>query len=431
MDFQLPELGEGIYEAELVEWRVKPGDQVQPGQSLAEVLTDKATMDVPSPFAGQIDKLHVDPGNEMKVGQVVLSYTSEAVIESAADDAVDPDTEVERIQPTESHEVVQRSPEKAETETPHHVTATTGVQAAPAVRRMARGLAIDLAAVPGSGPDGRVLINDMTEFIRSSRHTGARSHDGPAREARTRVHADQKPDAPEELKPGTRVKFRGVRRKIARHMVEAKQKIPHFGYVDQCDVTQLVQVRESLKDSYPEVKLTFLPFMVQAAVAALKEYPLVNSRLDERANEIVLHDHYHIGIATDTPLGLIVPVVRHADHKNLIDLAGEIQRLTSAARSGMLAAGDLRGSTFTVTSIGSIGGLFTTPIINHPEVGIMGIGKRFTQPSIDVAGNVHARDMVYLSYSFDHRVVDGAIAARFSNAVIQQLENPTHPSLAT
>lgn len=422
MELRLPELGEGIYEAELVEWLVKPGDDVKHGQIIAEVLTDKATMELPSPFSGRIAELHHKPGDEMKIGEVIMTYTTGTSEEPSKSHAAEPSPSQHRE--TQQQRIVQGAPHEPTATHPNgisHGQATkVRVQAAPSVRRMARGLGIDLTKIRGSGPDGRILIDDLTQFIQSTNLSTAPTE--TQFDARGESNAVR--GAP--FQPGTRVKLRGVRRKIARHMAEAKQRIPHFSYVDQCDVTELVRVRESLQGSFSQsgVKLTYLPFVVQAVVTALAENPLINSTLDEEADEIIFHDQYHIGIATDTPEGLVVPVVRDADRKDLMQLARDIQRLTSDARSGKLAAGDLRGGTFTITSIGSIGGLITTPIINHPEVGILGIGKIVRQPVLDDSDHVRPAEMVYLSYSFDHRVVDGALAAKFSNAVIKRLENP-------
>jgi pyruvate dehydrogenase E2 component (dihydrolipoamide acetyltransferase)/2-oxoisovalerate dehydrogenase E2 component (dihydrolipoyl transacylase) len=209
-------------------------------------------------------------------------------------------------------------------------------------------------------------------------------------------------------------------------MVLAKRTIPHYSYVDECDVTELVRVRDGLKEAYARagVKLTYLPFFVKAVAAALKEVPIVNASLDEEAGEIVLHDRYDVGVAVATPAGLVVPVVRGADRKDLGQLAREIDRLSAEARSGKARREDLQGSTFTVTSIGSIGGLISTPVINHPEVGILGVGKVVRRPVYDDAGQLRPAELVYLSFSFDHRVVDGAVGAVFSNAVIERLRNP-------
>src|ERR1051326_1683267 len=227
-------------------------------------------------------------------------------------------------------------------------------------------------------------------------------------------------------RPGTRMKLHGLRRLIAEHMVRAKHTIPHYSYVDECDVTELVRLREALRETYQQsgVKLTYLAFVVKAVVAALKEVPLVNSSLDEEAGEIVLHDQYNVGFAVATPGGLIVPVVHHADRLDLGQLAREIERKSGEARTGKAKREDLKGGTFTVTSIGNIGGLISTPIINHPEVGILGLGKIVRRPVYDASGAIRPADLVYLSFSFDHRVVDGAIGAVFGNAVMRRLANP-------
>jgi 2-oxoisovalerate dehydrogenase E2 component (dihydrolipoyl transacylase) len=267
--------------------------------------------------------------------------------------------------------------------------------------------------VRGSGPGGRVLIDDLAGFLQP---TGA-----PAEPV-------AKPAAPaiDYGRPGTRTKLVGLRRKIAEHMVEAKRAIPHYAYVDECDLTDLVRMRGQLKESFlaSGVKLTFLPFIVKAVARALKDIPIVNSTLDEAANEIVLHDKYHIGIAVAAPNGLIVPVIRDADQKDVATIAADIERLSGEARAGRSKLDDLKGGTFTVTSVGSIGGLISTPIINSPEVGIVGVGKVTKRPVYDANGNIRPADIVFLSFSFDHRVLDGAIGAAFGNAVIRRLQSP-------
>jgi 2-oxoisovalerate dehydrogenase E2 component (dihydrolipoyl transacylase) len=418
MEFALPELGEGVYEAELVAWLVKAGDTVKRGQNLMEVLTDKATMEVPAPFAGTISALHAEPGQQLKVGDVVLSYTpagaaseergarSEERKEAVAGNGAKNDESITR---TEEPAGAARSSLLAP------LSSETAVRAAPSVRQFARKLGIDLSQVHGSGPGGRVLIDDLSSHV-------ARQA-APAAAGKRAERPEPKPDYG---KPGTRIKVQGLRRKIAEHMVLSKRTIPHYSYVDECDVTELVRVREALKPVYAGggVRLTYLAFVVKAVVAALKEVPLINATFAEQAGEIVLHDRYHIGIAVATPSGLMVPVLRDADRKNLGAVAREIERLSADARVGKSKLDDLRGSTFTITSIGSIGGLISTPVINHPEVGIMAIGKVVKRPVYDTAGSLRPADMVYLSWSFDHRVVDGAVAAVFGNAVIRQLQNP-------
>ena len=280
------------------------------------------------------------------------------------------------------------------------------------MRQKARQLGIDLSAVAGSGPEGRILLDDLKR--------------PPVEQAASLLVPKEQAGGLLYGTPGTRVKLAGLRRKIAEHMVHAKRTIPHYSYIDEADVTDLVKLRASLKEAYAQagVKLTYLPFFVKAAVAALKEVPLVNASLDEGKGEIVLHARYDVGIAVATPAGLIVPVVREADKKDLVTIAREIERLSADARAGKSRLDDLRGGVFTVTSVGSIGGLISTPVINHPEVGILGIGKVVRRPVYDASGAIRPADLVYLSFSFDHRVVDGAVGAAFGNAVLRQLQNP-------
>jgi pyruvate dehydrogenase E2 component (dihydrolipoamide acetyltransferase)/2-oxoisovalerate dehydrogenase E2 component (dihydrolipoyl transacylase) len=256
-----------------------------------------------------------------------------------------------------------------------------------------------------------VLIEDMTGLLQRS--------DGQARRSAPQPAADYGA-------PGTRRKLIGVRRLIAEHMVHSKRTVPHYSYVDECDVTELVRLRASLKETFAKsgVKLTFLPFFVKAVVAALQDVPIVNASLDDASGEISLHDRYDIGIAVATPQGLLVPVVREADRKDLTTIAREIEALSQAARDGKARREDLQGSTFTITSIGGIGGLISTPVINHPEAAILGIGRVVKRPVYDAAGVLRPADIVYLSFSFDHRILDGAIGAAFGNAVIRQLQNP-------
>ncbi len=392
MDFALPEIGEGVYEAELTAWQVKVGDVVKRGQNLLEIMTDKAAMEVPAPFSGSITTLRAEPGQKIKVGEVVLSY---APIGQAA--AVRPS-----VAPAPAAPVLTNGPAAP-------VLNRLLVKAAPSVRQMARKLGVDLASVHGSGPEGRILIEDLAPRIHSA-------HEAPA----------PAPKPPDYGKPGTRIKFQGLRRKIAEHMVQAKHVIPHYTYVDECEVTDLVKLRENLKAAYAKagVKLTYLAFIVKAVVHALKEVPLVNASLDEAGNEIVLHDHYNIGIAVATPGGLVVPVIHDADQRDLGGIAREIERLGNDARAGKQRLEDLRGGTFSITSLGNIGGLFSAPIVNHPEVGILGVGRIYKRPVFDDHGQVRPSDRIYLSLSFDHRVVDGAVGGAFANAVIAWMQNP-------
>lgn len=414
MDFKLPELGEGIYEAELVSWLVKPGDSVRRGQSLMEVMTDKATMEVPSPFAGTIQSLHAEPGAKLKIGELILTYEPESKKEPAPATQGKRDTKSEPPSPAHGGAEALRLPTHQGVKALRSpLTPSFSPPAAPSVRQMARQLGIELSQLRGSGPGGRILIEDLARQVQTQAGVESKARTAP------QLSSDYG-------KPGTRVKLIGVRRAIAEHMVQSARTVPHYSYVDECDVTELVRLRDSLREELSRfgIKLTYMAFIVKAVVAALKQVPMVNSSLDEEAGEIVFHDHYHIGIAVDTPAGLMVPVIHDADRKDVLQIAREIEQLSVDARTGKSKREDLRGGTFTITSIGSIGGLFSTPIINYPEVGILGVGKIVKQPRFAGGGSVRPVDTVYLSFSFDHRVVDGAVGAVFGNAVMRQLQNP-------
>jgi pyruvate/2-oxoglutarate dehydrogenase complex dihydrolipoamide acyltransferase (E2) component len=393
MDFLLPELGEGVYEAEMTRWLVKAGDVVKPGQALLEVLTDKATMEVPAPFAGKITALKVQPGDKLSIGQVILTYEGKGAATAASAPAA---------KTTAKAAATPAAPTPARN---GPMTAAAGtIQAAPAVRQMAHKLGIDLAKVRGSGPHGRILIDDLT--IPAS------------------ATAPKPAEPPPDFGTGQRVKLVGLRRKIAEHMVQSKRIVPHYTYVDECDVTEMVKLRDQQKAEFAQkgAKLTYLAFFAKAVALALKEVPAVNASLDDAASEIVLHDHINIGIAVATPGGLIVPVIHDADAKSLLDLAREVERLSADARAGKSKRDDVHGGTFSITSIGNLGGLFATPVINYPEAGILGVGKIVKRPIFDDQGQVRAADMVYLSLAFDHRVVDGAVAVEFGNSIIKHLQ---------
>lgn len=431
MDFHLPELGEGIYEAELVHWLVQPGDKVSHGQILLEVMTDKAVVSVASPFDGTVQQLAAEAGAQIKVGEAILQYESSGQprvdnggarvagggASATPQSAEEPDrsTSVSAKMSRSSH-VVAQSPVLRDDRAPTSaVPREARARAAPSVRRKAREMGVDLATVEGSGPGGRVLIKDLqTGGPRPTDRSDGRNGRGP------------EPESQPQLAPGSRIKVRGLRRAIAEAMSRAKRTIPHYSLIEECEVTELVRLRESLKESCQQrgVKLTYLPFIVRATVAALQEVPLVNAFLDEQAEEIVLHDRYHIGIATATSQGLMVPVIHDADRKDLLEIARDIDRLTHETRSGKARLEDVRGATFTITSIGSVGGLISTPIIHAPEVGILGAGRLVRKPVYDEHGQLRPADLVYLSFSFDHRVIDGDVGARFANAIIRRLQNP-------
>lgn len=400
-----------MIEVELVKWMVNPGDKVKRGQPLAEVMSDKATMEVQSPFVGTVGETLAEPGAKVKVGQVVMRYTpADGPVEATPAPAKMPVVRGELVGMLSGGS---GGGNGRSTVLPPQAAMPTTVAAAPSVRLLARKLSVDLGRVRGSGPGGRVLLDDLLQFLQpSDRRDSLKKEDaGPKLDLGT---------------PGTRTKLVGLRRKIAEHMVASKRAIPHYSYIDECDLTDLVRMRAQLKDTFSRsgVKLTFLPFIVKAVARALREVPVVNATFDETTEELTLHDRYHIGIAVAAPNGLIVPVIKDADKKDVAAIATEIDRLSADARTGKSKLDDLKGGTFTVTSVGNIGGLISTPIINSPEVGIVGVGKVVKRPVFDDAGKVKPADLVYLSFSFDHRVLDGAIGATFGNAVVRHLKQP-------
>ncbi|HEX4607582.1 MAG TPA: dihydrolipoamide acetyltransferase family protein [Urbifossiella sp.] len=414
MDFPLPPVGEGLIEVELVRWLVRPGEEVARGHGLAEVMSDKATMEVPAPFAGTITSLAATPGSKVQVGQVILAYTP-ASDGGGKSESADRGAEAGGAKAGGANGAVAVSRPPIQTSrlpTPAADSPARLPPAAPSVRLLARKFGVDLARVRGTGPHGRILLDDLAPHL-------------------TPVAAKPPPAEPERAAldlgaPGTRTKLVGLRRRIADHMVESKRRVPHYSYIDECEVTDLVRLRAQLREPFARsgVKLTYLAFVVKAVARALKEVPIVNASLDESANEIVFHDRYHVGVAVATPGGLIVPVVKDADKKDLPAVAADIDRLSREVKAGRARPDDLKGGTFTVTSVGNVGGLISTPIVNHPEVGILGVGKVVRRPVYDDQDRVRPADILYLSFSFDHRVVDGAVGAVFGNAVARHLRSP-------
>jgi 2-oxoisovalerate dehydrogenase E2 component (dihydrolipoyl transacylase) len=444
-DFLLPPVGEGLIEVELLRWLVQPGDIVRPGQGLAEVMSDKATMEIPAPFAGKIVELYAREGRKVRVGERLLRYAStESAPLNPVETAPTPSVEkgvttisAEPSRESSGSEIPAGSVSRTTPEPVHASPAGNGSQtsglanagnrrqsappAAPSVRLLARKLGLDLSRIRGSGPGGRILIEDLTPYLRRpSERVTFLERDRPAGRSPTEAELFDLGT------PGTRLPLVGLRKRIAEHLVTAKRHIPHYSYMDECDVTDLVRLREQLQEASTQagVKLTYLPFLVKAAVAALREVPIVNSTFDEAAAEITIHDRYHIGIAVATAAGLIVPVIKDADKKDIWTIAQDIERLSQQARSGRIPWSDLQGGTFTITSIGNIGGLMATPIINHPQVGILGVGKIVKRPVYDEHDRLRPAHIVYLSFSFDHRIVDGAVGVVFGNAVRRHLQKP-------
>ncbi|ADV61011.1 catalytic domain-containing protein of components of various dehydrogenase complexes [Isosphaera pallida ATCC 43644] len=451
MIFKLPELGEAVQEAELVAWRVNVGDVVRRGQPLMEVMTDKATMEVPAPFEGRITALKASPGHRVAVGEGVLSYQAVDTPTPVAQAApVAPSARTETLSRTDAPPVVEvahaaepppsNGTNRASTAPPPRPTASPSSprkQAAPVVRRLARELGLDLDAIPASktaeGID-RVRLEDLARVLRE--RAGAVAGSFPSGEppvakrdaAAVSSKARGGPAKRNEFgEPGQVIPYIGLRRKIGDRMVEAKRTIPHASYVEECDLTALVALRSQIKEAMIQrgVRLTYTPFIIKAVARALIDVPIMNATLDETAGRITLHNERHVGVAVSAPSGLVVPVLRHADRRPLPALCRDLERLSRAVRDGSITREDLTGGTFTVTSIGNIGGLFTAPILNIPQVGILGVGRIVRRPVYDDQDRIRPADLVYLSITFDHRVVDGAAAAEFGNAVVRHLSEPT------
>jgi pyruvate dehydrogenase E2 component (dihydrolipoamide acetyltransferase) len=404
-EFKLPDLGEGLAEAEIDKWLVKEGDEVAEDDLLVEVITDKATAEIPSPFAGRVTKIHAAEGEVVPVGTVIITIGSEVEAAPSSRGAAAQGTGPSSAPPSNGN----------------------GAKAMPPVRKLARELGVDIGVLQGSGPGGRVVREDV--------EAAARGDNVISLEERVPAATNESPSKPPPPPPpprpvaatpasGRREPMRGVRRTIADRMTHAHLTVPPVTHVEECDVTELDATRKLANERSPEAqRLTFLPFIVKAVVNALKDHPALNASLDEKAGEIVFHDALNIGVAVDTPAGLVVPVVKNADRKRLREIAQDIDRLAAAARNGTISTKDLRDGTFTVTSPGPFGGLMATPIVMHPQVGILGIHRATDRPVVR-DGQIVIRKMMNLSITFDHRVLDGMTAAKFALDVVRLLEHP-------
>ena len=550
-EFELPDVGEGVAEGELVSWLVAEGETVSEDQPVAEVETDKALVEVPAPVNGTVRELHVEEGEVVPVGTVIISFDVEG--EATTDEEQERAGEPEGVDAPEEAtasgsetgaeaDESAGSPEAIGADAEETATPQDRVFAPPRVRRMAREEGIDLSSLEGSGPGGRITAADVQAAssggpvggaqaqqpaetaAESGSTTGGSSETGAAAvetEGRTESGTEAETESgaastggstasPADLESADRDKtlaapatrriaqekgidinavptdeqregeafvtpeavreyaeaqqraqeadreaveagepvgakgtdfaegererrepFRGVRKRIAEAMVESKYSAPHVTHHDEVDVTELVEAREELKPRAEErgIRLTYMPFIMKAVVAALQEYPEMNAVIDEESDEIVYRDYYNVGVATATDVGLMVPVVEDADEKGLLQLSSQMNELVQKARERSISPGELRGSTFTITNVGAIGGEYATPIINYPEAGILAIGAIKRKPRVMTDENgtesIEPRSVLTLSLSFDHRLIDGAIAAQFTNAVMEYLENPS------
>jgi len=417
---KMPDIGEGIAEVELAQWHVKVGDLVVEDQVLADVMTDKAMVDIPSPVHGKVLSLGGQPGEVMAVGSVLISIEVEGAGNlKASDQLVKEPAAIKEAAPAvaapkvEAAPVVESKPAAACRPAPQAPVARDADErplASPAVRKHALDLGIQLRLVQGSGPAGRILHEDLDAYLAQGNQ---RALSGSAPSGYAQRHDEEQ------------IPVIGMRRKIAQRMQEATQRAAHFSYVEEIDVTAVEELRAHLNEKHGATrgKLTLLPFLVRALVVALRDFPQINARYDDEAQVITRHGAVHVGVATQSDVGLMVPVVRHAEARSLWDSAAEIARLATAARSGKAARDELSGSTITLTSLGALGGIVSTPVLNLPEVAIVGVNKIVERPMV-IKGQIVVRKMMNLSSSFDHRVVDGMDAALFIQAIRGLLEQP-------
>jgi len=420
--FRLPDIGEGVAEAEIVEWYVKIGDKIEEDQTLVDVMTDKATVDITSPVSGVVVAVHGNIGDQAAVGSTLVELEVEGTgnvdqaeqVDVPETQAVEPSDKEAEGEPQSEFSSESSNPRKSEyrggqVSADRYPLRNPGDDplAAPATRKRAYELGIPLQFVPGTGPGGRITPDDLQSYIEQG---GA----GPVQSGhakRTTV---------------TEQKVIGLRRKIAEKMQDAKRRIPHFGFVEAFDLTELENLRKALNADRGEdtPKLTLLPFFMKAVAQLQSEFPEINARYDDEAGILYKYDGVHIGIAAQTPQGLMVPVVRHVESLNLWDCARELSRVTKAAREGTAARDELSGSTITLTSLGVLGGISATPIINAPEVAIIGPNKLEERPVVR-DGQMVIRTMMNVSSSFDHRIVDGHDAASFIQRLKRLIERPT------
>ncbi len=408
-EFKFPDIGEGLTEGEIVRWLVKEGDEIKEGDPLVEVETDKALAEIPSPATGVVLKILAKEREIVKVGQVIviIGERGEALTTPPSrPKSVGVVGELEEA-PEETPSVIEKTEPVKTALVSKHALAT------PAVRALAKELGVDINRIKGSGPEGRVLEKDVRQFAGS---------EGRPAEPEKKVTKVKKYDLYGYV---DRISLRGVRRSIAKAMVKSKYTAPHVAAMDEADVTELWKIREKEKKAAEKkgVKLTILPFIIKAVVAGLMEHPYLNATLDDENEEIILKKYFNIGVATDTPEGLMVPVVKNAKDKSILQIAQELTQLVEKARNRTIDLADLKGGTFTVSNYGALGGIYATPIINYPEVAILGVGKIREMPVVR-NGKLVVRKILSLALSFDHRVVDGAEGARFLNTVIARLEDP-------
>lgn len=405
IDFILPDIGEGIVECELVEWLVKEGDTVIEDQPIADVMTDKALVQIPAMHSGVIDKLFYNQGEIAKIHKPLFSMVTDESEINSQDKEVVSQAELslakDVITPAGSHNTVDDEIAHTNLNEPN-----SKAIASPAVRRVARELGININEVKGSGDKGRVYKEDIVSFEHAGYKAAVKV---PTSSYRVEV-------------------IRGIKAITAKAMAESVCTIPHFTYCDEIDMTELTQLRSDIREGYEKqnIQLTLMPFFMKAMSLALKEYPIINSQINEDCTELTYFNDHNIGMAVDSTVGLLVPNVKQVQHKSILDLALDVSRLTTDARNGSSQLADLKGGTITITNIGAIGGTVAAPIINKPEAAIVALGKLQTLPRFNKQGIVEARSIMQVSWSGDHRIIDGGSIARFCNLWKSFLEKPSN-----
>ncbi|WP_411843950.1 dihydrolipoamide acetyltransferase family protein [Salinicoccus sp. HZC-1] len=430
-EFKLPDIGEGIHEGEVVKWFISEGEEIKEDDVLAEVQNDKAVVEIPSPVDGTVKKLHVEEGTVTTVGETIVTIddgsedsgeadASDDKSEEKADDAKEEKSE-EKSDSESKDETKEETPDKKESDKKE--TSGERVIAMPSVRKFARDNDVDINEVSGSGKNGRVLKEDVEAFANGEQTSdaSAETEETASEEA---ASAETKA-APEGQYPETREKMSGMRKAIAKAMVNSKQTSPHVTHLDEVEVEALWNHRKRFKEVAADqgVKLTFLPYVVKALVSMLKKYPQMNTSIDNETFEVIQKHYYNVGIAADTERGLVVPVVKEADKKSMFEISDEINQLAGKARDGKLSGEEMKGGSMTISNLGSAGGQWFTPVINQPEVAILGIGRIEQKPMV-VDGEIVAKPVLALSMSYDHRQIDGMTAQNALNHVKRLLNNP-------
>lgn len=437
---KLPDVGEGVTEGELVKWLVKPGDAVKPDQPVAEFMTDKATVEVPSPYAGVVKELKFKEGDVVPIETVILVLDGEgaAAKSQAKVEAPKPASAGGNghSKPAAQPMAMKSTPAAAPAGTAHSgqttgmdfypPAAASNVLATPATRRLAREHGVDVNTITGSGLAGRVTREDVLKAKGAGGGANMPVPVGQAAMAKPMMQIPKHAFVSQQGALEERVPLRGIRKKIAENMQMAKHVIPHFTLMEEVRVDQLVAMRAQAKEHAEKygVKVTYLPFIMKALIATSREFTMFNASLDDEASEIVYKKYFNVGFAADTPNGLMVPVIKNADFKTVLQISQEIQQLASKAREGKLALEDMKGATITITNIGSVGGLYATPIINHPEVAILGMYKIQDKPVWNGKEFTRGQFMNF-TITCDHRLIDGAVAANFMKSFAARIENPS------